>query len=750
MNFFTIFFLLLLLPFTLQAQTIIKGKVLSSKAKPLSAVNVSIVNSYDGVATNADGTFEFTTTENGAQKIEFSKVGFTTYTATVQLAGNTIVVNATLKEQRSEDNVVIISAGSFEAGDKKRGATLTSLDILTTGGANADISSALKTLPGTQQVGESEGLFVRGGTAAETKVFIDGTPINNFFYTGSPDVASRGRFFPSIFKGTQFNTGGYSALYGQALSSALILESVDMPERSEANLGISVLSLGGGFQQLAKNKKASYGVNYGYTNLALAFQVAKQKFSFSPIPTFHTLEANFRIKTSKTGFLKYYSSFNANALGQGRQNLDSLSLQSVFNLTNIFNYHNLSYKENLTKKWKLNVGTSIAFNTDNIKSTITNENDYALNISLPDYLRASVFKLKNKANYANAKLVLERKFTSFNAIRFGAEYNYANETVSFTNANNNTFIENVKEHIASLFTETDVYISDNVASKIGTRIERSAQLNKTNIAPRASLAYKFQDKSQLSFAYGIFYQNPERRYLPSIGNLTFMKSTQYILQYLKTGKGRTFRSELFYKKYNQLIKTAINNVGQAKAANNNGYGNASGIEFFYRDTKTVKNLDFWISYSYLNTKRDFLNYPTALQPSFAARNNGSLVLKKFVTKMMTGFNVSYTFSEGRPYYNPNKSANDFLTDRTKPFHTIGFSCNWLPKLPFKNAFGVVVLSVNNVLGFKQQYGYNYSTIPHDGLYRSAEVTPPSKRFFFLGFFLNFGVDNRQDVINNNL
>jgi hypothetical protein len=33
-----------------------------------------------------------------------------------------------------------------------------------------------------------------------------------------------------LFKGTVFSTGGYSALYGQALSSALILESIDLPE----------------------------------------------------------------------------------------------------------------------------------------------------------------------------------------------------------------------------------------------------------------------------------------------------------------------------------------------------------------------------------------------------------------------------------------------------------------------------------------------------------------------------------------
>ena len=55
------------------------------------------------------------------------------------------------------------------------------IDIVTTASANGDITGALKTLPGAQQVGESEGLFVRGGTATETKTFIDGTLVNNFF-----------------------------------------------------------------------------------------------------------------------------------------------------------------------------------------------------------------------------------------------------------------------------------------------------------------------------------------------------------------------------------------------------------------------------------------------------------------------------------------------------------------------------------------------------------------------------------------
>src|SRR5205085_8456350 len=117
-----------------------------------------------------------------------------------------------------------------------------------------------------QQIGESEGLFVRGGTGYETKQFIDGTLVNNPYYSSVPDIAQRGRFSPNLFKGTIFSTGGYSALYGQALSSALILESIDIPERSEVNASIAPIFGGLGFQKVAADRKSSFGANYSYTN----------------------------------------------------------------------------------------------------------------------------------------------------------------------------------------------------------------------------------------------------------------------------------------------------------------------------------------------------------------------------------------------------------------------------------------------------------------------------------------------------
>ena len=61
--------------------------------------------------------------------------------------------------------------------------------------------------------------------------------------------------------------------------------------------------------------------------------------------------------------------------------------------------------------------------------------------------------------------------------------------------------------------------------------------------------------------------------------------------------------------------------------NNLGSGYATGIDIFWRDNKSIKNLDYWASYSYLNTKRDFRNFRESATPNFAPAHSLSLVTK---------------------------------------------------------------------------------------------------------------------------
>jgi hypothetical protein len=727
-------------------QTTVKGTVKDQKNNPVISASITIKNTYDGSTADSAGRFSFRTAEKGQHIIVISGIGYKSFEQPVNLEGGMVTVDAVLKQEVTEMTAVVLSAGSFEASDRKRAAAvLDPIDIVTTASANGDITGALKTLPGTQQVGETEGLFVRGGTAAETKTFIDGTLVNNFFYSSVPNIAQFSRFSPFIFKGTVFSTGGYSALYGQALSSALILESIDLPEQSSANVGITVLSANAGYQHLGKNKKSSWGFGYGYTDLSLAFAIIRQRQDFSKVPTYHNLDANFRSKTSKTGILKYYGYFSSNRLAFTVNSIDTVGYLDRFAIGNKNHYHNLSWKENLLKRWKVSIGASYSNNDDDIDASLQNNSktDVVLN-----GLAFKNFSLDNKGNYFNAKTVFEKKMKGLSAFRFGAEYNYSNDKVVYTAYNGQKYPSGLKEHIKAIFTEADVYATNELAVKTGLRFEHSSILDKTNIAPRASIAYKLGKGSQASLAYGIFYQNPEKRYLPSPNSLNFMKATHYIVQYQKVQNQQSLRLEAFYKKYDDLVKTSI--VGFTETAiNNNGFGDAKGIELFWRDKTTIKNFDYWISYSFLDTKRDFLNFPFAITPNYAARHTASLVTKKFVQKWKMNLNAAYNFASGRPYYNIQFDGSNYkFTDRgTIPsYHNISFALNYLPFIGKEKpkSFAVYVLQVSNIFNFKQIYGYQYS---YNG-YRKEAIVPTSRMFVFIGAFISFGVDRSEEVMNN--
>ena len=191
----------LLLCFCIQGmgQVRISGQVLNKKKKPVPGASLTIKDSYDGATSDSSGNFAFVVSEKGKVILEVTSVGYKDADLILTVGTTPIHQDVVLADNISEMGAVIINAGSFAAGDKQRGTVLSALDIYTTAGANADITSAIKTLPGAQQVGNQTGLFVRGGTAEETKVFIDGSLVNNYFYTGTQDIASRGRFSPALF-----------------------------------------------------------------------------------------------------------------------------------------------------------------------------------------------------------------------------------------------------------------------------------------------------------------------------------------------------------------------------------------------------------------------------------------------------------------------------------------------------------------------------------------------------------------------
>lgn len=719
-----------------------EGDVVDFTGRAISYASVSIVGSYDGGTTDTMGHFEFKTAKNIRGIIEVTASGFETYHEAI--SGNLLqyLYRIHLKQKITTLNAVTVIAGTFETGEKSRSATvLSSLDILTTANSNGDISGAIKTLPGVQVSGDKEGLFVRGGDGNETKQFIDGLVVANPYYSSVPGIAQRGRFSPTLFKGTIFSSGGYSALYGDALSAVLIMESVDLPEKSQTSISFSPIFLNAESQIVNKNKKYSWGLGLGYTNPSLYYRLLIPTVNFAKSPAYETADANFRIKTSG-GIIKFYGTYSTNNLGLRTGNIDSSALSTLFLLNNINVYNNLTWKEYLNNNWKISIGGGYTYNRDILANQVQNTKLLPAVTGI-NYIDSLNFRSNLSSNLYQARVVVEKTFGGVNAVRFGGENFNSTIQGNFINTIKNYQIK-LTDNFTALFVESDYHITAGLASKIGLRLERSSLLNKNNLAPRISLAYKVENDAQISIAYGVFFQRPQNNQLYYETRLEYTKATHYILNYQKKTPGTTFRVEAFYKQYQGLIKTF-------PIINNAGYGYAKGAEIFYRDSKTVKGFDYWISYSLLDTKRSDLLSPVLLTPNYAAKHTASLVVKRIIPSIKSGISATYTYASGRPYYfmTPNliKSAEEVIDHGTTiSYNSIGLSAYYLPHLGETTGRTSItfVASITNILNTNPVFDYNFS---HNGI-RKSPITLPSRQMVFIGCFFSFGVDKSQNVIND--
>lgn len=146
------------------------------------------------------------------------------------------------------------------------------------------------------------------------------------------------------------------------------------------------------------------------------------------MPAFHNADANFRIKTSKTGMLKFYTSFATNQLGLRFKDIDSIALKDAFGLTNYNIYNNVSYRERVGAHWKMDIGAGFSYNLDDINQTLQDANNQKQIINYGPF-GIKNFTLRSTSNLSQLKLVLERKLKGLSTIRFGGEHLYSEDKV---------------------------------------------------------------------------------------------------------------------------------------------------------------------------------------------------------------------------------------------------------------------------------------------------------------------------------
>jgi len=697
----------------IDAQSIVSGRVTDRNGESLRGANVMVKRTYDGASTDTTGCFKFSTKESGDQVIVVSFIGYKKVEKTISLSESTAPIAITIEEQIGELKGVVISAGAFETGDLKRPIVLKPMDIATTPSAMGDIYGAMTTLPGTQLVGNEGGLYVRGGEGYESKTFIDGMQVVNPYMSKMPDLPTRSRFSPILFTGTAFSTGGYSAEYGQALSSVINLKTTGLAEKTQGSFSLMSVGIGGSFTRRWNNTSLAGTVQY--LNMRPYYSLFRQNMEWEKPPELSGGTMLFRQRYRKHGFLKVFGSFDHNSSALYYNYKSDSTEPSLIRMQTSNYYINTVYSDLLSEKWLLKTG--LAYSFDNAKTGIDQN------------------KLGITTQSFHQRATLSRDYNETFKLKFGEEaswYLYNLDYYSFDSLK--TYNSGFPFRDYALYIEPEIHINDYLAARIGMRGEYLSLMKEWQLVPRISLAYNTGDYSQVSLAYGLFRQRPESQYLIFNYDLKSEKATHLILNYQYELNDRIFRAEVYSKSYNNLVKYLSENSPDPKAYNNFGKGFARGIDLFWRDSKSVRNLDYWISYSYIYTKRDYRDYQDKHVPAYISPHTFSVVAKYFFSKVNTYTGITYMHASPKTWYNP---ALPFSRgDQTSSYNDL--SINITVIRPLFGSYCAFLLNVNNLPGFNNVYGYHYSPNPDSsGNYARYPITPQSKRFFVIAAYYVF-------------
>lgn len=716
------------------AQYRISGKVVNDKNKPVKGANVYLDNTIDGATTDSLGNFSFSTSEKGNQSLVATEVSHSTAGTPLVISGDISGIVVTLIANKPHDlDAVVITAGSFDASNDKNKTVLKPLDIVTTAGAGADVVKAMEMLPGTQKTSTDNGMFVRGGDASEAAIVVDEMVVQNAFMSGPPGVTTRSRFGAFNYQGVSFSSGGYSARYGQALSSVLELNTLDLAEKSTVNMGVNMAGLYVSGVKRWKNSSLDVGGNY--TNTSPFFGLATTNMNFYKAPEGGSGNVRYVWKPNKDGILKVGLNANFNKSGIEVPNFNradpdtSNSFRALpdpikFGTDNQYYYSNISYKQMFKSKFMLYTAASYSLDkTDNRFATVPMKADE----------HRAQYRLEGKRFFTGRMNLL----AGTDVQSFGNKRTYGTfPAAEYTST------------IISGYTELEWTPLNMIAIKPGVRYEHSmfdikttdTTYNNDRVAPRLSMAIRTGMYSQVSLAGGAFYQNADQNYLIYGYTPEPQMATHYIANWQYSHNNRTLRIEGYYKKYDNLVlaldTNGVYNSNPYRFAfpppNNAGAGYAGGIELFWRDKKTFKNVDYWLSYSYIDTRRKYSNYPVMATPTFISNHNLNLVGKYFVEKWQTNFSVTYSYASGRPYYNPNRPTDEanFLSDRTPDYHNLAISAAYLHT--FGKWFTVFYISIDNVTNQQNVFGYRYNYNAATGKYDPSAVVPALYRAIFVG------------------
>lgn len=600
------------------------------------------------------------------------------------------------------DEVVV--RGKKTPAANSRWSDMHPVELVTVGGANGDLYKALQTLPGTQVQGETGELLVRGGSSYETQTFIDGMHVLNPYTSNGINTPSRSRYSTFMFSGVNLASGGASQEYGEALSAVLPLETKDYSKVDKVGVNASVVGVGGGGTKTLD--RGSLSVDLNYQNLGLYDKVYSGRTDFERPYRMFSGAIQFRHTPGDATVFKVYAQYDQTDFSayEGDE-------RRLFALTEDNIYVNATFRYRAAGGWDWFAGAAYSYYNREVGGAAVLGDNWLE--------RQRELHLKTK---------MSKRFSSVFRLDMGVESyirNYRNHYLysSMDDANQ------MSPTISAGFFSAAYYPVERLKAELSFRTEYTSPNRKINFSPRLAVNYYWGDV-MLSGIVGRYTQLPENDWLVRSRKLMSEACMQYNLGMQYGYEGRFYKAELYYKNYDRLVLEETDTETGSVLLTSGGYGYSRGMDLFFRDRVSIKNLEYQLSYTYNISKRKYQRCSELTTPQYATRHNAALVVKYSLPRLHSIISLTNRFSTGRPYHNPLLPG--LMNDEVKPYNSLDVGVTFLASKKV-----IIHASASNILGRKNEFGK----------VDNKAILASSDHFFYVGVYVTLGKKAAYDVSN---
>jgi len=707
---------------------VITGTVSDTSGNAVVGATVFIPSLEKGTLSGNDGSFRLAFTPGTGRNLAviFSCIGYKADTLTldvsniphmimVMLSPATTVIEAVEVRAVRPDNVTVIGIPAVA------GVVIPSVS----GGVEATVA----TLPGVTSFSElSSGYSVRGGSYDENLVYLNDVEIYRPYLIRTGQQEGLSRINPDLTASVNFSPGGFSAAYGDRMSSVLDITYRE-PETREGSVSVSLLTssahagvrsrdnrlwLIGGARYRSNaillgslDARGAYRPHFadiqaigGFrpdsrTSITLTLWGSLNRYTFYPksqTTTFGTIENAYRMYAYFEGGERDRYDSGGGALTAERKHNDHLISRLILSANIAGEYENYDIRG--------------AYSLSSLDRNAGSENnpDTLLNAGVGSWLsharnsfRSLIAGVSYRGSLNPGRSGLEWGITarhrSFDSYRnewlrvdsAGYTTGQAGDGLSLTSR---TMLGNVARGLTTegwLISRTQFTVADRACDlNAGIRASYDTYSSEMLVSPRISLRTQLTRRFSVYLAAGAYHQPPEGRELiggDGENGLRQQAQRSYHLtagaRYDFTAWDRPFRftAEAYGKLFDRLIPYKVDNVRLIYFGGNIAEGYSTGIDMRVNG-EFVPGVESWFSMSLMKSEIRIPDLSTGWYPApFDQRLHFSIFFQDYLPGHPDfRAHINIAFGTGLPTSPPGKEQWDTWF-RMPPYRRIdiGFS-----------------------------------------------------------------------------